>query len=156
VPAEDERPKDYLSPCPRCDLHHGWHAFSSLSSARRSRRLGRDAQGKHTGLLIVIAAMAASSGLRVLHLVCVAAILLVATVRAQDDDLLITCYSFKGTAFVRNTKCPNSNTCCGPKATCLSNGLCHNPGDGANTLVRGPCLIKGWDDDCGQICKYSK
>jgi hypothetical protein len=101
--------------------------------------------------------MAASTGLRVLHLVCVAAILLVATVRAQSDtDLLVTCYAFRGEAFHGNKKCPNSNACCGPKSTCFSNGLCRNPGTEPNTWIRGPCLIRGWDDDCAQICKYGK
>ena len=100
--------------------------------------------------------MAVSTSLRVLHLVCVAVILLAATVRAQGGADAVTCYSFRGGKYAGNTKCPNSNTCCGPKAACLSNGLCHSPEDGPNVWVRGPCLIKGWDDDCAQVCKYSK
>jgi hypothetical protein len=72
-----------------------------------------------------------------------------------EDSLLIDCYRFEGTVSPNNTKCPNSNACCGPKAICLSNGLCANPGDATNYWVRGPCAVKGWDDSCAQICKYS-
>ena len=76
-----------------------------------------------------------------------------AAVPAQDTQL-IDCYGFDGIA--RNsTKCPNSNACCGPKATCLSNNLCANPGDAENRWVRGPCAVKGWDPECAQVCLYS-
>ncbi|KAK3302740.1 uncharacterized protein B0T15DRAFT_313890 [Chaetomium strumarium] len=71
-----------------------------------------------------------------------------------QDSLLIDCYRWDGAVSPNNTKCPNSNACCGPKATCLSNRLCANPGDSPNLWIRGPCAVKGWDDGCAQICKY--
>ena len=67
----------------------------------------------------------------------------------------ITCYGIGGQSYTDNTLCPGSNACCGRKATCLSNRLCHNPNDPVGLWVRGPCAIKGWDDSCGQICLYS-
>lgn len=80
-------------------------------------------------------------------------------VGAQGTELR-TCYYFDGHTNPNNTKCPNSNTCCGPKATCLSNRLCHNPNDPEDLWVRGPCAIDpskgGWDEDCAQICLYGK
>jgi hypothetical protein len=75
-----------------------------------------------------------------------------AAVNAQSS-LLIDCYRWDGVVNGNNTKCPNSNACCGPRATCLSNNLCANPGE--SRWVRGPCAVKGWDADCAQICKYS-
>jgi hypothetical protein len=112
--------------------------------------------------------MAASKGLGPLGLLCAAAvttcpsIFLAASLypaavnAATDDSLLIDCYRWDGAITANNTKCPNSNACCGPTATCLSNRLCANVGDGPNLWVRGPCAIEGWDDDCAQICKYSE
>jgi hypothetical protein len=78
-----------------------------------------------------------------------------AAASAAKDPLLIDCYRWDGAVAANNTKCPNSNACCGPTATCLSNRLCANVGDGPNLWVRGPCAVKGWDPDCAQICKYS-
>ncbi|CAP68201.1 uncharacterized protein PODANS_7_4750 [Podospora anserina S mat+] len=66
-------------------------------------------------------------------------------------DAQITCYGFAGQAYTDNTLCPGSNACCGRKATCLSNRLCHNPNDPEGLWVRGPCAIREWDDSCGQI-----
>ncbi|KAL2150538.1 hypothetical protein VTH82DRAFT_7101 [Thermothelomyces myriococcoides] len=81
---------------------------------------------------------------------------LVALVGAQEEDsLLIDCYRWNGEVIANNTKCPNSNACCGPTATCLSNRLCHNRGDEPNTFVRGPCAVREWDD-CAQICQYDE
>ncbi|KAK4235054.1 hypothetical protein C8A03DRAFT_18147 [Achaetomium macrosporum] len=105
----------------------------------------------------------ASPKLGPLHLLCAAIspliILLLSiyppAVGAQDS-LLIDCYRWDGAVSPNNTKCPNSNACCGPKATCLSNRLCANPGDSPNVWVRGPCAVKGWDDGCAQICKYTE
>ncbi|KAK4202129.1 hypothetical protein QBC40DRAFT_277011 [Triangularia verruculosa] len=74
-----------------------------------------------------------------------------ATVGAQ-----ITCYGFAGQSYTDNTLCPGSNSCCGRRATCLSNRLCHNPNDPEDLWVRGPCAIRGWDDSCGQICLYNE
>jgi len=79
---------------------------------------------------------------------------------SAQDSLLIDCYYYDQDRVVSNqTKCPNSNACCGPRATCLSNRLCHNAGDDENTFVRGPCAVKSengnWDPQCAQICLYS-
>lgn len=71
-------------------------------------------------------------------------------------DAQITCYGFAGQAYTDNTLCPGSNACCGRKATCLSNRLCHNPNDPEGLWVRGPCAIREWDDSCGQICLYNE
>ncbi|KAL2177465.1 uncharacterized protein P884DRAFT_299859 [Thermothelomyces heterothallicus CBS 202.75] len=79
-----------------------------------------------------------------------------ALVGADTDPLLIDCYRWDGGVTANNTKCPNSNACCGPTATCLSNRLCHNVGDGPDLFVRGPCAVKGWDPDCAQICQYDE
>ncbi|KAK4032012.1 hypothetical protein C8A01DRAFT_20861 [Parachaetomium inaequale] len=79
-----------------------------------------------------------------------------AAVSAAKDPLLIDCYRWDGAVTANNTKCPNSNACCGPTATCLSNHLCANVGDGPNLWVRGPCAVKGWDPECAQICKYNE
>ncbi|KAL2166041.1 hypothetical protein VTG60DRAFT_3406 [Thermothelomyces hinnuleus] len=79
-----------------------------------------------------------------------------ALVGAETDPLLIDCYRWDGGVTANNTKCPNSNACCGPTATCLSNRLCHNVGDGPDLFVRGPCAVKGWDPDCAQICQYDE
>ncbi|KAH6838609.1 hypothetical protein B0I37DRAFT_358357 [Chaetomium sp. MPI-CAGE-AT-0009] len=111
--------------------------------------------------------MAASKGLGSLGLLCAAAVttfpsillsasLYPAAISAQTDSLLINCYRWDGAITANNTKCPNSNACCGPTATCLSNRLCANVGDGPNLWVRGPCAVKGWDEDCAQICKYNE
>lgn len=116
-------------------------------------------------ILTAFPAMASSRGFgcrRVLFAAVAAlpSLFLVATlhplaVSAQDSQL-IDCYRFDGVVTPNNTKCPNSNACCGPKANCLSNRLCANPGDPPNRWVRGPCAVKGgWDDGCAQICKYS-
>lgn len=74
------------------------------------------------------------------------------------DAQLIDCYKFDGTLAPNNTRCPGSNACCNPGAICLSNRLCvpHNDPNPNAKLVRGPCAVKGWDDSCPQICKYSK
>ncbi|KXX77955.1 hypothetical protein MMYC01_206787 [Madurella mycetomatis] len=79
-----------------------------------------------------------------------------ASAQGQDEDLLIDCFRFDGAVSPNNTKCPNSNTCCGPTATCLSNRLCHNVNDPPDTYVRGPCAVRGWDDSCPQICTYNE
>ena len=76
-------------------------------------------------------------------------------VASAQDSLLINCYRWDGAVSPNNTRCPNSNACCGPKATCLSNRLCANPEDAPNLWVRGSCAVKGWDGACAQICKYS-
>ncbi|EAQ91693.1 hypothetical protein CHGG_03628 [Chaetomium globosum CBS 148.51] len=112
--------------------------------------------------------MATSKGLGPLGLLCTAAVATFPSIflatslypasvsAATDDSLLINCYRWDGAITANNTKCPNSNACCGPTATCLSNRLCKNVGDGPNLWVRGPCAIEGWDDDCAQICKYNE
>ncbi len=66
-----------------------------------------------------------------------------------------TCFAFDGDGYDNNTICPGSNSCCGYEATCLSNKLCHNPGDGPDVFVRGPCALETWDSTCPQICLYS-
>ncbi|KAK3368333.1 hypothetical protein B0H63DRAFT_565046 [Podospora didyma] len=73
---------------------------------------------------------------------------------AQTEQ--ITCYGLNGDPYYNNTQCPGSKSCCGHKATCLSNRLCHNPGDPPNLWVRGPCMLDGWDSMCGQICLYDE
>ena len=86
-------------------------------------------------------------------------LLLLATLHASvvsaQDSLLINCYRWDVAVSPNNTRCPNSNACCGPKATCLSNRLCANPGDAPNIWVRGSCAVRGWDGACAQVCKYS-
>ncbi|KAK0667901.1 hypothetical protein QBC41DRAFT_277892 [Cercophora samala] len=82
--------------------------------------------------------------------------LLLLVVYPTTADAQITCYGFAGQAYTDNTLCPGSNSCCGRKATCLSNRLCHNPNDPEGLWVRGPCAIRGWDDSCGQICLYNE
>ncbi|KAG5986453.1 hypothetical protein E4U54_005412, partial [Claviceps lovelessii] len=42
---------------------------------------------------------------------------------------LISCYSYNGTAWANNTRCPGSDACCGADSTCYSNRLCKKPGD---------------------------
>ncbi len=74
---------------------------------------------------------------------------------SAQDSLLVNCYRWDGAVSPNNTRCPNSNDCCGPKATCLSNCLYANPGDAPNLWVRGPCAVKGWYGACPQIWKYS-
>lgn len=70
---------------------------------------------------------------------------------------LIDCYGRNGRAYANNTRCPGSNACCGSEATCLSNRLCHNPNDGPNTFVRGPCAVDPFDSGtCAQICLYGE
>lgn len=110
--------------------------------------------------------MAAPGGeLRALHLVCAALATLSCilpalyptVVAAQGDDgFLIDCYSFGGVVSPNNTKCPGSNACCNAEATCLSNRLCANKGDGPNLWVRGPCAVEDWDDSCPQICMFGE
>ena len=111
--------------------------------------------------------MAASRGLCSLRSAVVATLpyiliaLYPAAANAQETGSLIDCYYFDGALSANNTKCPNSNTCCNSQATCLSNRLCHNAGNAENLFIRGPCAVKPksvgvWDDDCAQICKYSK
>lgn len=79
----------------------------------------------------------------------------VGTVYASSISDVITCYAFNGAAYANNTRCPGSDACCGIDATCLSNRLCHRPGDGAETFVRGPCAVKPWNKgQCAQICEY--
>ncbi|KAL2161809.1 hypothetical protein VTH06DRAFT_7593 [Thermothelomyces fergusii] len=75
---------------------------------------------------------------------------------AEEDSLLIECYRWDGEVVANNTKCPNSNACCGPTATCLSNRLCHKAGDPPDLFVRGPCAVSGWDPECAQICQYNE
>lgn len=75
---------------------------------------------------------------------------------ASADGKTTTCYGYNGEPFENNTVCPGSNACCGAQATCLSNRLCHNPNDGPNTFVRGPCSVESYDSGtCAQICLYS-
>ncbi|KAK0711835.1 hypothetical protein B0H67DRAFT_443239, partial [Lasiosphaeris hirsuta] len=66
------------------------------------------------------------------------------------------CFGLSGSAYTNNSRCPGSNACCGVGATCLSNRLCHNPNDGPELWVRGPCAVSPWDDSCGQICLYNE
>lgn len=73
-----------------------------------------------------------------------------------DGTVGIVCYGYNGGSYVNNTKCPGSNACCGYEATCVSNRLCHNPGDPVGTYVRGPCANDVWDSTCAQVCLYSK
>lgn len=73
-----------------------------------------------------------------------------------DGTVGIVCYGYNGASYVNNTKCPGSNACCGYEATCVSNRLCHNPGDAEGTYVRGPCANDVWDSTCAQVCLYSK
>ncbi|EFX00850.1 hypothetical protein CMQ_1931 [Grosmannia clavigera kw1407] len=75
---------------------------------------------------------------------------------ARYTTVGIECYGYNGLAYTNNSLCPNSNTCCGVEATCLSNRLCHNPSDSAGTFVRGPCAIQGWDSECAQLCLYNE
>lgn len=82
-------------------------------------------------------------------------ILCVHQIRA-DGTVGIVCYGYNGASYVNNTKCPGSNACCGYEATCVSNRLCHNPGDAEGTYVRGPCANDVWDSTCAQVCLYSK
>jgi hypothetical protein len=104
--------------------------------------------------------MAASRGLRPLPLVCAAlvSILFLALSPVAVDGQLIDCWKFDGTLSANNTRCPGSNTCCGPKSTCLSNRLCTDQNDpNSRRPVRGPCAVEGgWDDSCPQICRYGK
>ncbi|KAK3396223.1 hypothetical protein B0T20DRAFT_358230 [Sordaria brevicollis] len=68
-----------------------------------------------------------------------------------------TCYGYDGQAFVGNTKCPGSDACCGTKHVCVSNRLCHDPGDKPDVYIRGPCASKPYDSEkCAQICLYEK
>lgn len=76
-----------------------------------------------------------------------------ALVRGQ----VISCYGIDGNLRGNNTICPGSDTCCGVDATCLSNRLCYNPGEGDRILVRGPCSKKDFrSNDCPQICLDSE
>lgn len=76
-----------------------------------------------------------------------------ALVRGQ----VIDCYGIDGNLRGNNTICPGSDTCCGVEATCLSNRLCYNPGEGDRILVRGPCSKKDFrSNDCPQICLDSE
>ncbi|KAI7775315.1 hypothetical protein LA080_007032 [Diaporthe eres] len=68
-----------------------------------------------------------------------------------DGTVGIVCYGYDGASYVNNTKCPGSNACCGYEATCVSNRLCHNPGDAEGTYVRGPCANDVWDSTCAQF-----
>ncbi|KAL1843516.1 hypothetical protein VTJ49DRAFT_1109 [Mycothermus thermophilus] len=74
------------------------------------------------------------------------------------DAQLIDCYRYDGTVAHNSTRCPGSNACCGPTATCLSNRLCTADSDPFSTEkpVRGPCAVKGWDASCAQICMYNE
>lgn len=84
-------------------------------------------------------------------------ILFAASAISSAQEVGITCYGVSGFAYFNNTKCPGSNACCGVGATCLSNRLCHNPGDGPDTFVRGPCATNPYDrNTCAEICLYSK
>lgn len=73
-----------------------------------------------------------------------------------DGTVGIVCYGFNGLSYVNNTKCPGSNACCGYQATCVSNRLCHNPGDAEGTYVRGPCANNVWDSTCAQVCMFNE
>ncbi|KAK3357909.1 hypothetical protein B0T25DRAFT_451277 [Lasiosphaeria hispida] len=98
-----------------------------------------------------------SSALRVLFL-CTAlpALLLSRSTSADAQTTGIVCFGLSGGAYTNNSRCPGSNACCGVGATCLSNRLCHNPNDGPELWVRGPCAVSPWDDSCGQICLYNE
>lgn len=70
---------------------------------------------------------------------------------------LITCYAYDGSVHTNQTRCPGSNACCNPDATCLGNRLCHNVGYGPETLIRGPCAVEEYDSGtCAPICLYGK
>lgn len=73
-----------------------------------------------------------------------------------DGTVGIVCYGYNGLSYVNNTKCPGSNACCGYQATCVSNRLCHNPGDAEGTYVRGPCANNIWDSTCAQVCLFNE
>lgn len=73
-----------------------------------------------------------------------------------DGTVGIVCYGYNGLSYVNNTKCPGSNACCGYQATCISNRLCHNPGDPEGTYVRGPCANDLWDSTCAQVCLFNE
>ncbi|KAE8447841.1 hypothetical protein EG329_010070 [Mollisiaceae sp. DMI_Dod_QoI] len=69
----------------------------------------------------------------------------------------VTCFGFAGTAYPDNVICPGSQACCGVNATCLSNRLCHNPGQNNSTFVRGPCAVSPYDPNtCAEICLYNE
>ncbi|KAF1810125.1 hypothetical protein P152DRAFT_440771 [Eremomyces bilateralis CBS 781.70] len=85
------------------------------------------------------------------------AFVLAAAIQGVRGAGRITCYGFDGNPRGNNTRCPGSNACCGIEADCLSNRLCHNPGDGPGILVRGPCRVDPYDSGtCAQICLYSE
>ncbi|KAI9898463.1 hypothetical protein N3K66_006823 [Trichothecium roseum] len=70
---------------------------------------------------------------------------------------LITCYAYDGSVHANQTRCPGSNACCNPDATCLGNRLCHNDGYGPETLIRGPCAVEEYDSGtCAPICLYDE
>lgn len=95
------------------------------------------------------------------HLSCTAMLQRLVVLLAILPTVLIqrciaaTCYGYDGSAATNNQVCPGSNACCGASATCLSNRLCHNVGDGNGTFVRGPCAVKPYDPQtCAEICLY--
>ncbi|KAK1756617.1 hypothetical protein QBC47DRAFT_270200, partial [Echria macrotheca] len=75
---------------------------------------------------------------------------------ANAQTVGIVCYGVGGQSYVNNTRCPGSNACCGVGATCLSNRLCHLPGDAPEVWVRGPCAVTPFDESCAQICYYNE
>ncbi|KAF1351837.1 hypothetical protein BDV97DRAFT_367664 [Delphinella strobiligena] len=74
--------------------------------------------------------------------------------QASTDNT--TCYGYDSKMNeTNNFVCPGSLACCGEAATCMSNRLCHNPGEAAGEYVRGPCAVTPYDPSvCGAICLY--
>lgn len=67
-----------------------------------------------------------------------------------------TCYGVNGLSYDKQVACPGTGACCGDDATCLTNQLCHNPGDDQDFFTRGPCSVEPWDAvKCAAICVYS-
>ncbi|KAI9697332.1 MAG: hypothetical protein M1820_007838 [Bogoriella megaspora] len=71
----------------------------------------------------------------------------------------ITCYGYSysqgdGVNFTDNSKCPNSDSCCGTTDTCLQNRLCKKA---SGVLVRPSCANSPWTlNTCAQICLYGQ
>jgi hypothetical protein len=80
---------------------------------------------------------------------------IIAAAVAQSAAQLIDCYGWGGQEYTGNTRCPNSNACCGPSDECLSNRLCYRPSE--DIYIRGPCALPGYDEEtCAQICLYNE
>lgn len=70
---------------------------------------------------------------------------------------LVSCWASNGQETLNQTVCPNSRACCGPEATCLSNGLCHDPNLPSNVHIRGPCEDMRFESkECPRICLACK